>query len=72
MPIATAHFFAHVTHTSCMAGHEGKQTWQPMKHQRNMPAKSVNVQTFSTRIERENVWHHGIAIHQGLLGNVAQ
>ena len=24
-PIATAHFFAHVTHTSCMAGHEGKR-----------------------------------------------
>ena len=24
MPIATAHFFAHVTHTSCIADHEGK------------------------------------------------
>ena len=23
-PIATAHFFAHVTHTSCIADHEGK------------------------------------------------
>ena len=23
-PIATAHFFAHVTHTSCIADHDGK------------------------------------------------
>ena len=23
-PIATAHFFAHVTHTSCIADHKGK------------------------------------------------
>ena len=27
-PIATAHFFAHVTHSSCIADYEGKQTWQ--------------------------------------------
>ena len=53
-PIATAHFFAHVTHTSCIAGHEGKHD-----------AKGANM-------ERESVWHHGIAVDPGLLGNVTQ
>ena len=47
-PIATAHFFAHVTHTSCIADHEGKHD-----------AKGANI---STRMERESVWHHGIAV----------
>ena len=54
-PIATAHFFAHVTHTSCIADHEGKHD-----------AK------FFTTMERESVWHHGIAVDPGLLGNVTQ
>ena len=27
-PIATAHFSAHVTHSSCIADYQGKQTWQ--------------------------------------------
>ena len=58
MPIATAHFFAHVTHTSCIADHEGKH--------------NAKEQTFSTRMEREGVWHHGIAVDPGLLGNVMQ
>ena len=30
-PIATAHFFAHVTHSSCIVDHEGKQTWHRVK-----------------------------------------
>ena len=32
----------------------------------------LKVQTFSTRKERESVWHHGIAVDPGLLGNVTQ
>ena len=59
MPIATAHFFAHATHTSCIADHEGTHY-----------AKGINI--FSARMERENVWHHGIAVDPGLLGNVTQ
>ena len=52
-PIATARFFAHVTHSSCIADHKGKQT-------------------FSRRMERKSVWHHGTAVDPGLLGNVTQ
>ena len=29
-------------------------------------------QIFYTRMERESVWHHGIAVDPGLLGNVTQ
>ena len=61
MPIATAHFFAHVTHTSCIADHEGQHD-----------AKGANTFVFSTRMEHESVWHHGIAVDPGLLGNVTQ
>ena len=58
-PIATAHFFAHVTHSSCIADHEGN------KH-------GIEAQTFSRRIERKSMWHHGIVVDPGLLGNVTQ
>ena len=58
-PIATAHFFAHVTHSSCIADHEGN------KH-------GIEAQTFSRRKERKSVWHHGIVVDPGLLGNVTQ
>ena len=30
----------------------------------------LKVQTFSTRMERESIWHYGIAVDPGLLGNV--
>ena len=30
----------------------------------------LKVQTFSTRMERESMWHYGIALDPGLLGNV--
>ena len=39
-----------LSHTSCIAGHEGKHD-----------AKGANI---STRTERESVWHHGIAVCQ--------
>ena len=58
-PIDTAHFFAHVTHSSCIADHEGN------KH-------GITAQTFSRRIERKSMWHHGIVVDPGLLGNVTQ
>ena len=32
----------------------------------------LKMQTFSTRMERESVWHYGIAVDPGLLGNVTQ
>ena len=32
----------------------------------------LKVQTFSTRMERESVWYHGISVDPGLLGNVTQ
>ena len=32
----------------------------------------LKAQTFSTRMERESVWHHGVAVDPGLLGNVTQ
>ena len=32
----------------------------------------LKVQTFSTRMERESMWHYGIAVDPGLLGNVTQ
>ena len=32
----------------------------------------LKVQTFSTRMEHENMWHYGIAVDPGLLGNVIQ
>ena len=57
-PIATAHFFAHVTHTSCIADHEGKHD-----------AKGANI---FHKNGRENMWHYGIAVDPGLLGNVTQ
>ena len=58
-PIATAHFFAHVTHSSCIADHEGN------KH-------GIEAQTFPRRKERKSMWHHGIVVDPGLLGNVTQ
>ena len=58
-PIDTAHVFAHVTHSSCIADHEGN------KH-------GITAQTFSRRIKRKNMWHHGIVVDPGLLGNVTQ
>ena len=58
-PIATAHFFAHVTHSSCIADHEGN------KH-------GIEAQTFSRRKERKSMWHHEIVVDPGLLGNVTQ
>ena len=57
-PIATAHVFALVTHTSCIADHEGKHD-----------AKGVNL---FTRMERESGWHRGIAVDPGLLETVTQ
>ena len=32
----------------------------------------LKVQAFFTRMERESMWHHGIAVDPGLLGNVTQ
>ena len=32
----------------------------------------LKAQTFSTRMEHESMWHHGIAVDPGLLGNVTQ
>ena len=32
----------------------------------------LKAQTFSTRKERESMWHHGIAVDPGVLGNVTQ
>ena len=32
----------------------------------------LKVQIFSTRMQRESVWRHGIAVDPGLLGNVTQ
>ena len=43
---------------ACHAHHEGKH--------------DAKGKTFSTRMERESVWHHGIAVNPGLLGNVTQ
>ena len=47
------HFFAHVTHTPCITDHV---------------ITMLNVQTFFTRMERESMWHYGIAVDPGLLG----
>ena len=58
-PNATAHFSVHVTHTSCIADHEGKHN-----------AKGANI--FPTTMERKCMWHYGIAVDPGLLGNVTQ
>ena len=57
-PIATAHFsrMSRTRHAS--------QT----RKVNTMP----KAQTFSTRMERECMWHHGIAVDPGLLGNVTQ
>ena len=32
----------------------------------------LKAQIFSTGMEHKNVWHHGIAVDPGLLGNVTQ
>ena len=60
-PIATVHFFAHVT---CRTRHASPTT-KVNKH-------GIEAQTFSRRIERKSMWHHGIAVDPGLLGNVTQ
>ena len=60
--IATMHFFAHVTHLSYIADHEGKQTWQLVIN------KGANI----FHKECKSMWHHGIAVDPGLLGNVTQ
>lgn len=40
--------------------------------QKPMTYSFLIAQTFSTRMERESLWHHGIAVDPGLLGNVTQ
>ena len=62
-PIATAHFFAHVTHSSCITDDEGKQTWHPLGKGSLCvcscePRSSRKCQAISDSVNRQSLWEH--------------
>ena len=84
-PPTTPHPTPPHTHTDTLSGHNLRMFapiasayfWRMSRTRHASPTTKVNnhgieAQTFSRIMERKSVWHHGIAVDPGLLGNVTQ